>query len=75
MYDDYFEQALRKEIAEVESLTYSRLTMKCTKKDFLLYISEWLNDLTTNTENEEDLAYHKEFYCSQIYKKKYSPLV
>lgn len=71
---DYFNEALQDEISYVKSLQWDKLAMKCNKKTFDRLISEWLADLN-DSHTEDDIAYHKEFYLSEIYKKKYSPLV
>lgn len=72
--EDYFDEALQDAIAYVKSLKWDKLAMKCTKMTFDILISEWLADLN-DSHTEDDIAYHKEFYLSEIYKKKYSPLV
>ena len=61
-------------ISYVKSLKWDKLAMKCNKKTFDRLISESLADLN-DSQTEDDIAYHKEFYLSEIYKKKYSPLV
>ena len=68
--DDYFEQVKQDAIGEVQSLEYNKEMMKCSKKMFNTLLSEWLDDLSC-ADNEEDIAYHNEFYNRQIYKKKY----
>ena len=60
------------EIDYVNSIKYNSAEMKCTKSDFVKYISWWLEDLI-DSNTEDDIAYHKEFYLPQIYKKKYLP--
>ena len=72
--DDYFDEALKDAISYVKSLKWDKLSMKCTKKLFDRLISEWLEDLN-DSQTEDDIAYVKEFYLSEIYKKEYSPLV
>lgn len=72
--DDYFNEILQDAVSYVESLKWDKLAMKCTKRTFDMLISEWLDDLK-DAQTEEDIAYHKDFYLSQIYKKKYSPLI
>lgn len=65
---------LQDEIDYVNSIKYNSAEMKCTKSDFVKYISWWLEDLI-DSNNEADITYHKEFYLPQIYKKKYIPLI
>jgi len=72
--DDYFSEALKDAISYVKSLKWDKLAMKCNKKTFDRLISEWLADLN-DSQTEDDIAYNKEFYLSEIYKKKHSPLV
>lgn len=71
---DYFNEELQDAVSYVKSLKWDKLAMKCTKKTFNILISEWL-DALKDAQTEEDIAWHKEFYLSQIYKKKYSPLI
>lgn len=70
--DTDFLRILQDEIDYVNSLKYNSTQMKCTKSDFVKYISWWLEDLI-DSNNEDDIAYHKDFYLPQIYKKKYLP--
>lgn len=69
-----FLRTLQSEIDYVNSLKYDSKTMKCKKAEFIKYISWWLEDLVDST-TEDDIAYHKAFYLSEIYKKKYCPLI
>lgn len=72
--DDYFNEILQDAVSYVKSLKWNKLTMRCTKRTFNRLISEWLDDLK-DAQTEDDIAYHKEFYLSEIYKKKYSSLI
>lgn len=69
-----FQDILSDAISEVNALSYDKVMMKVTKSEFNHYKASWLAELNDAT-TEDDIAYNKEFYLSQIYKKKYSPLI
>lgn len=70
--DSDFRTLMQDELDYVNSLKYDSKLMKCSKTHFSNYINWWLQDIIDSI-NEDDLSYHKEFYLSQIYKKKYNP--
>ena len=61
-----------KEFNAAEKYPYDAKQMKVSRKTYDRLIKDWQDDLN-DSETEEDIAYHNEFYLRQLYKQKYLP--
>ena len=61
-----------KDFTVAERYPYDAKQMKVPRKIYDRLIKDWQDDLN-DSETEEDIAYHNEFYLRQLYKQKYLP--